>query len=160
MATTTATVRIASGEHDEHAVEGLLRSLPGWFGIESAIVHYLDAAAEMPCYLARSSDGAVIGFVLVAHHFPESAEIYLMAVALGWHRQGVGTKLLAAVESDLTAGGVELLQVKTVGPSRISESYAKTRAFYAARGFCPVEELHDLWEGIPCLLLVKPLRNA
>ena len=50
-----------------------------------------------------------------------------------------------------------LLQVKTLGPTRPSEHYDRTRAFYAALGFQPLEEIHDLWPGNPCLIMVKPL---
>lgn len=32
-----------------------------------------------------------------------------------------------------------------------------TAAFYEARGFVPLEELLDLWEANPCLLMVKRL---
>jgi hypothetical protein len=38
------------------------------------------------------------------------------------------------------------------------ESYARTGRFYDARGFVALEELHDLWEHNPCLLMVERLR--
>jgi hypothetical protein len=47
--------------------------------------------------------------------------------------------------------------VKTLGPSRPSEGYERTRRFYEARGFVALEEIHGLWEGNPCLLMVKRL---
>jgi GNAT superfamily N-acetyltransferase len=73
------------------------------------------------------------------------------------HQRGVGSALLAAAEAALRQGGIEYLQVKTLGPSRESEGYAATRRFYEARGFVPIEEFPDLWPGNPCLLLVKKL---
>ena len=57
----------------------------------------------------------------------------------------------------LRARGVEYLQVKTLGPSDPDEGYARTRAFYEARGFVALEEIHGLWEHNPCLLMVKRL---
>jgi hypothetical protein len=33
--------------------------------------------------------------------------------------------------------------------------YARTRAFYRSLGFKPLEEFLELWEGNPCLLMVK-----
>ena len=45
--------------------------------------------------------------------------------------------------------------MKTLGPSYPDAGYAKTRSFYLARGFVPLEEIHGLWEQNPCLLLVK-----
>lgn len=36
--------------------------------------------------------------------------------------------------------------------------YAATRAFYAARGFVPMEEIDELDWGGPTLIMVKPLQ--
>ncbi len=80
-----------------------------------------------------------------------------MGVRRERHGQGLGSALLGAAESCLRNGGVEYLQVKTLGPSDPDEGYGRTRAFYEARGFVPLEELLDLWEQNPCLLLVKRL---
>jgi hypothetical protein len=65
--------------------------------------------------------------------------------------------LVETAETQLSLDGVRLLQVKTLGPSRVDENYAGTRAFYAAMGFLPVEELPDLWPGNPCLVMAKAL---
>src|SRR5205807_1787814 len=102
--------------------------------------------------------GAVVGVLLVKRHFPAAAEVHLMAVDRAWHRRGAGRALLSAAETDLRADGVALLQVKTLSPSRPDESYERTRQFYLAQGFTPLEELPLLWdERNPCLLLVKSL---
>ena len=47
--------------------------------------------------------------------------------------------------------------MKTLGPSHLDPGYERTRCFYEAQGFVPLEELHDLWDENPCLLLVKRL---
>jgi len=50
------------------------------------------------------------------------------------------------------------MQVKTLGPSRPNEEYARTRAFYEVMGFRPLEEFPQFWdEKNPCLILVKRL---
>ena len=37
-------------------------------------------------------------------------------------------------------------------------SYAKTRKFYLAMGFYPLEEITELWgEEIPCLIMARVL---
>ncbi|HEY7226391.1 MAG TPA: GNAT family N-acetyltransferase [Micromonosporaceae bacterium] len=119
------------------------------------------SAHRLDTYLARSAAGrgedAPVGVLLATRHFPSSAEIHLMAVDRPWHRQGVGRALVAALEQDLVTDGGRLLQVKTLGPSHPSAEYARTRAFYEALGFLPVEELRELWPGNPCLVMVKPL---
>ena len=146
-------------------VDRLLRSLPDWFGIESSIVEYVAKAHELPTYLAWPAGGSAprvtssrpVGVLLAARHFPESAEIYLMAVEPDMHRRGIGSALIEALEADLVADGVDLLQVKTLGPSQADASYDRTRRFYSRMGFRPLEEIHDLWPGNPCLIMIKVL---
>jgi hypothetical protein len=52
---------------------------------------------------------------------------------------------------------VRLLQVKTLGPSAEWEPYERTRRFYRALGFIPLEEHLHLWPSDPALVMVKPL---
>jgi ribosomal protein S18 acetylase RimI-like enzyme len=144
-------------EHVPEEVERLLQGLPEWFGIEQSNAEYVEDARHLPTYVVLDHD-AVIGIMLVKRHFPASAEVHLMAVDPQRHRQGVGRALIAAAETDLKAEGVRFLQVKTLSESRPNEHYERTRAFYLALGFTPLEEFHHLWdEGNPCLLLVKAL---
>ena len=50
------------------------------------------------------------------------------------------------------------MQVKTLGPSHPSERYARTRTFYEALDFIPLEETTSFWGvGNPCLILVRVL---
>lgn len=148
---------ITRGRRDPDAVTRLLAALPDWFGVESANEAYVRAAGRLPTYLAHDATGSVVGALLTERHFPVTAEIHLLLVEPALHRQGAGRALLAAAEADLRADGVRLLEVKTLGPSFPSEPYARTRRFYSAMGFLPVEELDGLWPGNPCLVLVKPL---
>lgn len=164
--------RVTSGVNDPGTVERLLRMLPGWFGIESALAGYVAAAGELPTYLAwpgdqpaagqerqpAGQDRQLAGVLLAARHFSRSAEIHLMAVDPAMHRRGAGHALVAAFESDLIADGVQFLQVKTLGPSHPDEGYGRTRAFYASVGFQPLEEIHGLWPENPCLIMIKSLR--
>jgi GNAT superfamily N-acetyltransferase len=155
---------VSTGEQAPDAVAALLRTVPEWFGIEESNTSYVDSARHLPTYLARprypdqlASTEDPVGVLLVTRHFPGAAEIHLMAVARSQHRQGVGRALITAVERDLAADGVRLLQVKTSGPSYPDAGYAKTRLFYEAMGFAPLEELADLWPTNPCLIMVKVL---
>lgn len=145
------------GRCDPDAVAALLHGLPDWFGIEDATSRYIEAARTMPTVLCLEA-GAVVGALLWTKHFPAAAEIYLMAVDAARHRRGIGTVLLARAEQELRADGVELLQAKTLGPSHADEAYAKTRLFYEACGFVPLEEIFGVWaEDNPMLILVKAL---
>ena len=151
---------VSTGEQAPGVVDALLRSLPEWFGIESSIVGYVESANELPTYLARPAGDdahAPVGVLLASRHFPGAAEIHLMAVDRSLHRSGVGRALVSALERDLIADRVSFLQVKTLGPSHPDLGYAQTRLFYEAMGFAPIEEIHGLWPGNPCLLMIKVL---
>lgn len=154
----TSSVQVRPGR-DPAAVDRLLRGLPEWFGIESSIVAYVEAAGRLPTLLAYDGggDGAPVGALVLKRHFPTAAEIHLIAVERSRHRAGVGRALVEAAEAELAADGVTLMSVKTLGPSHPDPGYALTRLFYAGLGYQPVEELLDLWPGNPCLLMVKPL---
>ena len=155
--------RVTSGQPDPATVERLLRMLPAWFGIESAILDYIESARHLPAYLAwpgipAGQEGLPVGVLLALRHFPNSAEIYLMAVDPARHRQGIGRALVAALEADLVADKVKFLQVKTLGPADPDLGYEQTRRFYASAGFEPLEEIIGLWPDNPCLIMIKTLR--
>jgi ribosomal protein S18 acetylase RimI-like enzyme len=134
--------------------EPILRLLPQWFGIESAIVHYVQEIDRLPTLLA-SSQKQVVGFLAIKQHNEFAAEIYVMAVHPQFHRQGIGKQLVKTAEKKLRELGVEYFQVKTLGSSSSDPNYAKTRKFYESVGFTPLEEFLHLWEGNPCLQMVK-----
>lgn len=137
--------------------EPILRALPQWFGIEEATAHYLRQTDRLPTLLA-SVDGQVIGFLTLNPHSDYAAEIDVMAVRPEMHRQGVGRALLAEAEVYLRQRGVEFLQVKTLSPAHPDPNYARTRRFYQAVGFRPLEEFPELWgPENPCLQMVKCL---
>ena len=137
--------------------ERILRALPEWFGIESALVQYVGDTATLPTWMAEWAHRPV-GFVTVREHTPLAAEIHCMAVLPNAHRQGIGRAIVEHVERDLRSRGFRFLQVKTLGPSRPDEHYERTRRFYEAVGFTALDEFPSLWPGNPCLLLVKSLR--
>jgi GNAT superfamily N-acetyltransferase len=140
------------------AVESILADLPQWFGRPESNAAYAAAGERLPGHVATTAEGEDIGVALVEQHFPQTAEIHLIAVKARWHRQGVGRALLAAAEADLRAAGAQMLTVKTLGPSTPDEGYRRTREFYPALGFLPLEEFPDFWgPGTPCLFLARPL---
>jgi GNAT superfamily N-acetyltransferase len=150
-------VTLEVGRCDPEAVAALLHGLPEWFGIDEATAAYVEAARTMPTVLAHD-EGAVVGALLWHRHFPAAAEVHLMAVDVARHRRGIGTALLERAEDELRADGVRYLQVKTLGPSLPDDEYERTRRFYEARGFVPLEEMFGVWlEDNPMLILVKAL---
>jgi GNAT superfamily N-acetyltransferase len=146
-------IEVESADERSRLCERVLRDLPEWFGIEDATSAYIRDVADLPTF---GVDGdAILSLKL---HTPRAAEVYVMGVRRARHGQGLGSALLHAAEEYLRARGFEYLQVKTLGPSDPDAGYSRTRAFYEARGgFVPLEELHELWEHNPCLLMVKRL---
>jgi GNAT superfamily N-acetyltransferase len=137
----------------------ILRALPEWFGIEKAILEYEQEIEHLPTFLAKTG-GSVQGFLSLKQHNPFSGEITVMAVRPEAQGKGIGRALVEAAESHARGLGVDYMQVKTLGPSRPDEGYARTRAFYEAMGFRPLEEFAQIWdEHNPCLILIKRLSS-
>lgn len=81
-----------------------------------------------------------------------------MGVLPEHHCQGLGEKLIHALEMDCKRGGLKLMQVKTVDEGHYPDSYDKTIAFYEKMGFVRLEVFPEMWDPWnPCLVLVKPL---
>lgn len=141
------------------AAETVLRSVPEWFGIESATQMYIKAADTMPTIVVTCREMPV-GFLTIKSHFPETAEIYCIAVHRDHHGCGIGRRLVEAAERHLAGEDVRFFQVKTLAPEREDPNYARTRGFYLAMGFLPVEVFPELWDPEnPCLLMIKALDN-
>jgi GNAT superfamily N-acetyltransferase len=133
----------------------ILQTLPAWFGVPESVEDYV-ATANRSTTVIATLDGDDVGLLTFVSHNPYAAEVYVMAVRPEHHRRGIGRELLRRAEEILASEGVEFLQVKTRGPSKPDEGYEKTRAFYFAYGFRPLEELPDLWDAEnPALIMVK-----
>ena len=139
--------------------ERILRALPDWFGLEAALQGYAEAIPGLPTFLAKTGKQTV-GFLSLKFHNPWSAEVYVMGILPAFHHNGIGRALIEKAEEHAKDRNIEYLQVKTLGPSNADASYAKTRAFYAAMGFRPLEEFSQIWdENNPCLVMVKKIQG-
>ena len=138
----------------------ILDSLPHWFGIPASVADYVAIADRSPSVIANA-DGRDVGITTLVTHSPYAAEVYVMGVLHHYRRKGIGRAMLQAAEVHLASSGVELLQVKTLSPSKPDVGYEETRAFYLAYGFRPHEEFPLLWDSDnPALQMVKTIPNS
>ena len=138
----------------------ILTALPTWFGIPASVDDYVAAADRYPTVIASLGDDDV-GLLTVVRHSEYAAEVYAMAVAPQLHRQSIGRALLGHAERTLAANGVGFLQVKTLAAGKPDDGYDKTRAFYLAYGFRPLEEFRNLWDAEnPALQMIKVVPMA
>ncbi len=149
--------KIENKSEKAEITDRILRDLPNWFGIETAIVEYVENVQRMPFWAVFENDKAV-GFIAVKEHFEKSAEIYVMGVLTEIHRKGYGKQLVDETEKYLKYHNFEFYQVKTLSDAHPHEGYGKTRQFYLSCGFIPLEEFKTIWgEANPALQMVKKL---
>jgi len=142
---------------DVPACAELLAALPDWFGHEETNREYIEGLVRRPSVVVEVG-GRIAGFLSIERHNPGSAEVHVMAVDRGRHRQGIGAALVAWTERWCEAESVPWLHVKTRGPSTPDAGYERTRHFYLAQGFEPLFETLDLWgPQDAALILVKKL---
>ncbi|HUB44021.1 MAG TPA: GNAT family N-acetyltransferase [Acetobacteraceae bacterium] len=135
----------------------ILCALPEWFGLPDAIEGYALGVEALPMF-GVAADGATIGFLSLKVHTPSAAEAYVLGVKKPWQGQGASRRLFAAAEGWCRERALPFLTVKTLAASHPDPFYARTRAFYAAIGFQPLEVFPTLWSAAnPCLLMVKVL---
>ncbi len=135
----------------------VLRALPDWFGIEEALAEYVGQSQDMWLWAAYA-EGTPVGFLSLRQHNPYTWEVFCMGILQNFHRQGIGSRLVAAAERYCGEHRAEFLTVKTLDASRPNAAYAKTRQFYLAQGFRPLEVFSTLWDGEnPCLFMAKSL---
>ncbi|RLC55805.1 MAG: GNAT family N-acetyltransferase [Candidatus Cloacimonadota bacterium] len=140
-----------------HICKEIIESLPNWFGLPESNKEYIAGVTDTDFYAVYMHD-KVVGFFSIISHFKETSEIYVCGILPDFHRLGIGSKLLRTIEGDLKEKKKKFLTVKTLSSSHPDKGYAKTREFYSACGFSPVEEFKELWgKENPCLFMVKSL---
>ncbi|HEX4301484.1 MAG TPA: GNAT family N-acetyltransferase [Rhizomicrobium sp.] len=135
----------------------ILATLPDWFGMPQSNAAYIRDVETMPVW-AAAEGGARFGFLALKQPTPMVFEIHVMGVTPGRHRAGAGRALVDAAAAHARARGARALTVKTLSARDPDAGYARTRLFYEAMGFWPVDELpEELSPGNPQVLLLKRL---
>ena len=104
--------------------------------------------------------GGVVGFAIVERRGIHAAEILWAAVGADHRGRGHGSRLINGVLDELSADGVQIVEVKTLDPSAGYAPYDATRAFWLARGFIQLDTIDPLpgWPpGNPAAILAAAL---
>ena len=98
----------------------------------------------------------MLGFVSLSYSSEECAEIDYLGVKKSFQGQGIGSQLLATLESEARKN-VDYLQVKTVAEGS-NKDYDRTNVFYRSLGFKKLEIFPQLWDlKNPCQILIKKI---
>jgi GNAT superfamily N-acetyltransferase len=143
---------------DGAAVDAILRGLPEFFTPDVPDTVAADMAHHESWVVAERDE--VVGFAVVDRRSAHAVELLWAAVAAGRRGAGLGTRLVEAVLAELEAGGVRLVEVRTLDRSAGYAPYEATRGFWEARGFLQVDRVDPYpgWRpGNPCAIYVAAL---
>jgi len=134
----------------------VLRDLPEWFGIEEALLNYVEHVKT--CYYAAYEvDGNYVGFVALEEN-PVSYDMHVLGILKSHHKKGFGRLLVAHAEAYAKAQGKKYMTVKTLSADSPDLNYKRTREFYEKMGYEHLEVFKTLWdEWNPCLYMIKAL---
>ena len=105
---------------------------------------------------AAFQESNLLGFVCLAYSSEDCAEIDCLGVKKAHQGRGIGSRLLATLESEARKN-VDYLQVKTVAEGS-NKDYDRTNAFYRNLGFKKLEIFPQLWgPQNPCQILIKKM---
>ena len=136
-------------------VAEVLKDLPEWFGIPESTQAYIEGAKELQVWAAYQ-ENELTGFVSLSYSSEECAEIDCIGVKKAHQGRGIGSQLLAALESEARKN-VDYLQVKTVAEGS-NKDYDRTNVFYRSLGFKKLEIFPQLWgPQNPCQILIKKM---
>ena len=134
----------------------VLRDLPEWFGIEEALLNYVDHVQDL-FFASYELENEVIGFVALEEN-PVSYDMHVLGLLKAHHRKGIGEALVVYAEQYAKQQHKKYMTVKTLSADSADINYKKTRLFYEALGYEHLEVFKTLWdEHNPCLYMIKTL---
>ena len=138
----------------------VMHALPAWFSPPEDIEKKAETHRDFPFFVSYDG-GEAVGFAALKIHNAFTADIYVIGVLEEYHGRGLGRLLVEAAERYCKKNGCIYLTVKTLDASAAYEPYERTRAFYRAMGFIPLEVFPTLWDkDNPCLFLAKHLSSG
>ena len=155
----TVIQRVTEAEARRRIARTILEALPDWFGIRESREEYIEASGTWPFFAAYRQERPV-GFLCLKETGKATAELAVMGVLPGYHRQGTGRALFEAAQKEAGGMGYQFLQIKTVAMGHY-EAYDRTNRFYQSMGFQEFEVFPELWDKAnPCQIYVMGLEEA
>ena len=146
---------VMNEEQKMAVVAEVLHDLPEWFGIPESTQAYIEGAKDLQVWAAYQ-EGDLLGFVSFSYSSEDCAEIDCLGVKKAHQGRGIGSQLLATLESE-ACKKVDYLQVKTVAEGS-NKDYDRTNIFYRSLGFKKLEIFPQLWgPQNPCQILIKKM---
>jgi len=157
------TIRLMN-RFDREPIASLLSRIIGFNEADRAIAvelvdNYLDnpAQKDYEFFVGADDDGRVMGYTCYGPTplTEGTFDLYWIAVDPAFAGQGVGTRLLKRVESEVLNKNGRLIVIETSsGPK-----YALTRRFYAKNGYVAAETIKDFYRpGEDRVTFLKKLR--
>ena len=143
---------------DGAAIDAVVRGLSEYFTPDVPDQVAADMAHHESWVVVDGDE--VVGFAVVDRRSAKAVELLWAAVAAGRRGRGLGTRLVEAVLAELAAGGVRLVEVRTLDRAAGYAPYEATRGFWEARGFVQVDRVDPYpgWQpGNPCAIYVAAL---
>jgi len=135
----------------------VLEALRDWFEVTESRESYIRESRDQ-LFLAALEENRPLGFLCLKETGKATAEIAVMGVLKGHHRQGIGRQLGQKAVQAAKDAGYAFLQVKTVKMG-VYPDYDDTNRFYQSLGFEEFEVLPTLWdEANPCQVYVMALK--
>jgi GNAT superfamily N-acetyltransferase len=119
-------------EEDVPTLVSLVTGLPEWFNKD--VPEQVRADCSRCAGLVAEVEGSIAGFLLWLQ-VADACDIKWLAVVRERHRQGIGSRLLDGLSHAAGEAGAKRISVDTLAATHDYEPYARSRAFYEARGF-------------------------
>ena len=146
---------VMNEEQKMAVVAEVLHDLPEWFGIPESTQAYIEGSKDLQVWAAYQ-EGDLLRFVSLSYSSEDCAEIDCLGVKKAHQGRGIGSQLLATLESEALKN-VDYLQVKTVAEGS-NKDYDRTNVFYRSLGFKKLEIFPQLWgPQNPCQILIKKM---
>jgi ribosomal protein S18 acetylase RimI-like enzyme len=117
---------------DAKEIIAVAKSLPKWFTKDG--VRQIGYAAKRQHGFMATEGNRIIGFVFY-RKWKRTAYLTWIGVLSSKRRKGIGSKLLAALETSLKKYGMQSVKVSTLARTEKYKPYEETRFFYEKNGF-------------------------